>query len=134
MILYQKYLNYYGKTYGTMEKNMVLKETIVFLLLGGGRLRKMPSPSSGFGVSRTITIFHSSLPRGSDLTVARETYSIRHDYRASPWSKHVNANALFRDVGQHCKPLTNSVCLEDRPCGDCRYSWRMRDKNTLMRR
>ena len=40
-----------------------------------------------------------------------------------PCKKHVNADELFRDVVQPCKPLAKSVYLEDMSCGGCRY-WR----------
>ena len=42
--------------------------------------------------------------------------------------KHVNADALSRDVVQPCKPLSKLVRLEDLPCGGCRYCRRAHER------
>ena len=44
-----------------------------------------------------------------------------------PGKKHVNANALSRDVVQPCK-LAKSVGLEDLPFGGCRYCRRAHER------
>ena len=45
-----------------------------------------------------------------------------------PGKKHVDADALSRDVVQLCKPLSKLVHLEDLPCGGCRYCRRAHER------
>lgn len=44
------------------------------------------------------------------------------------WKKHLNANALSRDIPDSCLSYSTKVRLEDFPCGGCRYCQRAHER------
>lgn len=53
-------------------------------------------------------------------------YNMQIEHR--PGRKHVNADALSRDVVPTYMPLGNNVRLQELPCGGCTYCTRAHDK------